>query len=549
MLAAAHVTTIKTSCIPSAAVTAKGADGVSRIVSITLSCEPAAVTAKVFVDASYDGDVMVLAGDVDYTAGREASSQYNESFAGARAPGWVGVGGPKNIPALKADGTLLKYVSNVSDLKPPGSADDALMAFQHRMCISGDEDRVPWPAPKGYNPDDFELMQRVLDATGSANSFTHMPPGAYHGYPGPKKKYDLCCGITVAASDQPTLNKGWASASWERRAEITAEHTYFELGTFHYLANDPKVPAAIRAKYQQYGLCRDEFVDNDFMPIQLYVRISNRLVGDYVMTQNNMCRPTIKPDSIAVGDWSFDEHMTGKYAVPDGNGGHTVMLEGNFWPSVEQGCGSALRSDHGSANEYDVPYRAIIPKRGTGGNLLVPVALSASAVAYSSTRIESMFMYVGTAAGVAAKQVVDGSAATVQDVNVTQVQAVLTSAQFKQLIHSPGAGPPGPPPGPAPQFYNVSGAGSPSWNGQYVRAGSVDDSTHDGAGGLLFTSTSCSSCSLYAEGGDWRLAVAGKELFYVNGSPAALPPTGGWVVANGTAPAPTLLAGPTTIAL
>lgn len=245
----------------------------------------------------------VLPGGGRYTAGRESNTTYNESLAGARVPGWAGVHGPQGIDALRPDGTLLKYVYNLSELAAPGTADDALMAFQHRMCISGDEDRVPWPKPEGYNPDDFLLMQRAIDATGNADSFTSMPPGAYHGYPGPKKKYDLCCGITIAASDQPTINKGWANASWERRLQIVADHTYFELGTFYYIANDPKVPVAVRKQFQQYGLCRDEFVDNGYLPWQLYVRISNRMVGDFVLTQNNICQPRRKPNSIAVGDW------------------------------------------------------------------------------------------------------------------------------------------------------------------------------------------------------------------------------------------------------
>ena len=125
-----------------------------------------------------------------------------------------------------------------------------------------------------------------------------------------------------------------------------------------------------------------------------------------------LCPFQLKPDSIAVGDWSFDEHMTGKYAVPDGKGGYTVTLEGNFWPSIAEGCGDSAQGHRQSprdkegvlhnpsqGNEYDVPYSAIIPKKGTGGNLLVPVCLSASAVAYSSTRIESMFMCVGLRLG------------------------------------------------------------------------------------------------------------------------------------------------------
>jgi len=305
------------------------------------------------------------------------------------------------------------------------------------MCISGEEDRVPWPKPAGYNADDFLLMQRALEAYGNNSAFfSHMPPSRLPGLPKHIKKYCLCCGITVGSTDQPMLNKGWASASWERRQEIIADHTYFELGSFYYFANDPKVPQEVRDTFGKYGLCRDEFQDNDYIPPQLYVRISNRLVGDYVMTQNNIATPRNKDDSIAVADWSLDEHMTGKYAVPQTDGTYEVQLEGNFWPSVKDG-----------KNWYDVPYKIMVAKRGTGSNLLVPVALSASAVAYSSTRIENMFMSVGSAAGVAAKQLVDGSVPTVQDVDVGAVQKILTE-RFQQRIHGPPGS--GPTPSPSP---------------------------------------------------------------------------------------------------
>lgn len=204
------------------------------------------------------------------------------------------------------------------------------------------------------------------------------------------------------------------------------------------------------------------------------------MVGDYVMTQNNIRQPAWKNDSIAVGDWSFDEHMTGKYAVPVGGGRYEVQLEGNFWPK----CGA-----------YDVPYRIMVPKRGTGANLLVPVAFSASAVAYSSTRIEGMFMGVGTAAGVAAKQLVDGEVVTVQDVAVAKVQYVLEGS-FKGL----------------PQYHNDRNV----------------------------------SHGLYLDKGAWRLAIRGREVFYVAPPPrSSLPALTGWTVASGTAPPPVLVAGPT----
>jgi hypothetical protein len=146
------------------------------------------------------------------------------------------------------------------------------------------------------------------------------------------------------------------------------------------------------------------------------------------MTQNNIANPRARPDSIGVGDWSLDQHMTEKVAVPTADGKDAIVtLSGNFWPSIAPGSGS---------NWYDVPLSIMLPKRGTGANLLVPVCLSASAVAYSSTRIENMFMSLGTAAGVAAAQVVAGSAAVVQDVDVAKVQAILVDT-FKQRIHGP----------------------------------------------------------------------------------------------------------------
>ena len=140
-----------------------------------------------------------------------------------------------------------------------------------------------------------------------------------------------------------------------------------------------QVPAAVRALYSNYGLCSDEFQAFGNVPPQLYVRISNRLVGDVVITQNTIAGPRSKTDSIGVGDWSFDEHMTGKYAVPVGDGTYEVTLEGNFWPNLPN-----------NTNWYDVPFSVMVPKRGTGANLLVPVALSASAVAFASMRIENM---------------------------------------------------------------------------------------------------------------------------------------------------------------
>jgi hypothetical protein len=427
LLARANVT-VRLDCHLLSA-TAARSDTVSRVGSIRVQCEPEPITASVFIDASYDGDLVVAVGDVDYTSGREAVSKYNESLAGARKPGFVHTHGPRHVDALNADGSILKYVGNLSDLRPPGEADDALMAFQHAYCITDDTDRVPWPKPDGYDPKDFLLYQRAVTAcNGSVHCLGYGDvPASGPRFDPEKKKYAVGPGLSVSCADQPMLNRGWANASFERRQEIKAAYVYHELGAYYFLANDPSVPVSVRELYGKYGLCPDEFQQFNYIPPQLYVRSSNRLVGDRVLTQNNMDRPRNKTDSIAVATWPIDEHITGKYAVPVGGGRYEVQLEGNVQLlPCKKPCW------------YDVPYWALTPKRGTGANLLVPVCTSASSLARASLRIEGTFMHTGTAAGVAAKQLVDGSVSTVQDVDVGEVQRVLVST-FGQLIHGPPA--------------------------------------------------------------------------------------------------------------
>lgn len=504
---------------------AAGADG--SVASISVLCEQEPLTAKVFVDASYDGEVMVAVGNVDYTTGREAASKYGESLGGARPPTQ---GHDPVVNALRDDGSILKYVQNISELAAVGEADDALMAFQHRLCISGDDDRLPWRQPDGYDRDDFLLFERYIEANGGQFHGFGWPPQNIHsfGYPGTKDKYTLCCGVSIAASDQPNLNKGWATASWEQKQQIIADHTYFELGMFYFLSHDEKVPQSVRDDFNKYGLCSDEFEEFDHIPPQIYIRESNRLVSDFVMTQNNIASPRYQSDSIVTANWWLDMHMTGKYAVPTGDGKFTVQLEGNF-----------LHNSTTIKPSYDVPYRLMIPKRGTGTNLFVPVCLSTSHAAFASTRIETMLMGIGTAAGVAAKQIVDGSAATVQDVDVSQVQFILSNT-FNQQVHVDV------PPSNPPRYYDVAGAGDAAWNGRYA----LQEARNDGALMYFSTNADCPNqkhCSLYKYGGEWRLASYGQEVFYV-GDVGGLPPLKGWTTADGSEPAPILTAGPTTMA-
>jgi hypothetical protein len=492
----------------------------TTISSISVSCLSQPISAVVFIDASYDGEIMVGAKNINYTFGRESIATYNESLAGARKPGWSGVGGPRGVDPFDSNGKLMKYVDNITELVDFGESDDRLMAFQHRMCISGEANRIPWPKPKNYNENDFLLLQKTIDADhGNANFFSNMPPSKLPGLPSTIKKYCLCCGITIYSTDNPVLNKGWSNATYEQKLNIIEDHKYFELGSFYYLANSNNVPITVRNEFNKYGLCSDEFIDNNYIPYQLYVRISNRLVGDYVMTQNNIANPRIKEDSIGVGDWSFDQHMTGRYAVPigtndDGTTKYEVTLEGNFWPTITPTPGNS--SDHrSSSNWYDVPYRIMIPKKNQGTNLLIPVALSASAVAFSSTRIENMYMSVGTAAGVAAQQLILGTSKTVQDVNVTLVQEILIK-KFQQRVH----GPPGGQIPPAPIICNVAlkdvkgvevnGAGE--GNGKYFKTNTI----LDGMPMFQLGSGLYPTHQLYRSNGLWRIATYGKSLLYLS---------------------------------
>ena len=290
----------------------------------------------------------------------------------------------------------------------------------------------------------------------------------------------------------------------------------------------------MRDDFNRYGICVDEFAQFDHIPPQLYIRASNRLVGDYVMTQNNISHPVTKSDSIAYGNWWLDQHMTGKYAVPvpGQEGKFTVQLEGNF-PHGAKGA---------APPPYDVPYRLMLPKRGTGTNLLIPVAMSVSNVAFASTRIESMLMATGTAAGVAATQIVDGSAATVQDVDVSKVQSILTGT-FKQAIHVPGPAPPLSPlacDATKANAITITGAGTAAANGRYVRT----NATMDGRPSFRLDAAH----QLYSYQGQWRVAQSGVKDSIVYTDSASKHRDGpsvaaAWTVAPaGVAPAPRSIA-------
>lgn len=471
MLSAAGVS-VATGCY--AVSTLRNASSPLQIATLSANCtlgggaSTTVFTARsVVIDASYDGDVMVVDRGIDYTWGREANTTYNEPMAGVfllqeDEESFQGFQG--NISATvdgTAQGALLAGIE-AGPVPAQGSGDDRLMAFQHRACVTKDtNNRVPFYAPPGYNRSDFALLQGVLEGLLRDGHYPDGPPLSYFGASGSyapavgdagRHKTIMCCGAGAVMSDPPGLNRGWANASYEGRQAMIAAHTYYLQGMLYYLANDPAVPGGTRADASSWGLCADEWptASPPNWPPQLYIRVSNRLQGDYVMTQNNMMNQRSKNDSVSCAVWELDSHITSRWAVANpwpgpGKPALVPLGEGFFRhspnTSVPQAeyCGTADGDCDPTNMWYDVSYRVMLPKRSQASNLLVPVAISASAVAYTSARIETMFMDLGAAAGVAARMVIAAGGSevlAVQDVNVSAVQEVLVG-QYGQRIRGP----------------------------------------------------------------------------------------------------------------
>lgn len=350
------------------------------------------VDGKYFIDASYEGDLMAAAG-VDYKVGRESIGKYGESLNGIR-PGNLTKGiSPLVDPANPASGLLPRVAP-----KPPGplgSEDNRTQAYNFRMCLTDvAENKVPIEKPKDYDPRQYELLLRVLQGKGRDLTPFKLTPM-------PNLKTDSNNSLYVSTD----YNGGcydWPDASYAEREKILAAHNAYNQGFFWFLQNDPRVPPGVKAKCAPYGLPKDEFVDNGHWPTQLYVREARRMIGDYVMTQNNFsAKPNKKleekgkenplpetarepiTDGVAVGSYAIDSHAVSMYT--DGN--NQLFIEGSL------GAGPV---------PYRISYRSLLPKKEQCKNLLVPVCLSASHVAYATIRMEPVYMELGQAAATAA---------------------------------------------------------------------------------------------------------------------------------------------------
>lgn len=371
-----------------------------RIVSIA-TLDGAVWRGKMFIDATYEGDLMAAAG-VSYHVGREANATYGETWNGNQV-GVLHHGhhfkkpiSPYVVPG-KPESGLLPHIDN----DPPGeknSEDKRLQAYCYRMCLTNlAENRIPFPKPEGYDPREYELLVRVFEA-GWREHFGKFDPIPNH-------KTDTN-NHGPFSTDDIGANYDYPEATYERRREILRAHQVYQKGLMYFMANDPRVPEEVRAAMSKWGLPKDEFKDNDNWSHQIYVRESRRMIGSYVMTELDCLDKKATPDSVGMGSYTLDSHNVRRYVTPDGH----VQNEGDIGVHCPR--------------PYEVAYGALVPKKGQGANLFVPVCLSSTHIAYGSIRMEPVFMVLGQSAATAAVMAIEGNLA-VQDVPYAKLRAKL----------------------------------------------------------------------------------------------------------------------------
>ena len=366
----------------------------ARIVSISM-LSGRTYTGRMFIDATYEGDLMAAAG-VDYTVGREAHSTYGEKWAGVQTGvlhhrHHFGVLKTPISPYVKPGDPASGVLPRISTAPPGayGQADKRVQAYCYRYCVTDHpENRIDFPKPEGYDPRQYALLLRVFDA-GWRETFQKFDPV-------PNRKTDSN-NHGPFSTDNIGFNYDYPEASYERRREILREHETYQKGWLYFIANDPRVPKDVQAEMRRWGLPKDEFRDNGGWPHQIYVREARRMVGAFVMTEHELTKARPTPDSVGMGSYTIDSHNVQRYITPDGS----VQNEGDI--------GVALKAP------YEIAYAALVPKRGQADNLLVAICVSSSHVAFGSIRMEPVFMILGQSAATAAVLAI-GRKIAVQDV-------------------------------------------------------------------------------------------------------------------------------------
>jgi len=351
------------------------------------------IQGRMFIDATYEGDLMAAAG-VRYHVGREATSVYQEEWNGMQ----VGIFhhghyfkmniDPYNRPGDPVSGLLPRISST-----PPGqrgAGDHRIQAYCYRMCLTDlPANRVKFTKPAGFDPHQYELLARVL-AAGWDEVFQKFDPI-------PNCKTDTN-NHGPFSTDNIGMNYDYPEADYARRKEILLEHEQYQKGLMYFLANDPRVPEKIRVKMSGYGLARDEFADNGNWPHQIYVREARRMLGLRMMTENEVLGKNPVAHPVGMGSYTMDSHNVQRYVTPEG----FVQNEGDIGVDPPK--------------PYQIDLGSLLPKKEECENLLVPVCLSSSHIAYGSIRMEPVFMILGQSAATAAVHAIEEKCA-VQEIH------------------------------------------------------------------------------------------------------------------------------------
>ncbi|HEX4749041.1 MAG TPA: FAD-dependent oxidoreductase [Bryobacteraceae bacterium] len=363
--------------------------------------------AKVFVDSSYEGDLMKAAG-VSYVVGRESAAKYNESLAGRQdlLPGHHQFRFP--VSADADNGGLLPYVVAQENVASTGASDGRFQSYCFRLCLSEDlSNKLPVERPAGYDPKRYELARRYLESAKGALTI-----GDFLGIVRiPNGKSDVNSTGPVS-TDLNGASWEYPEASYERRRQIWNEHLTWAQGLIYFLQNDPAVPQTIREQAIRWGLPKDEFTDTGHWSNQLYVREGRRMLGEYVLTQRDLTELRNKYDSIGMGGYNIDIREVEWLA-------HRVYLYPKMINEVfTEGYLSM------PVQAWQIPYRALLPMEQQASNLLVPVCISASTIAYASFRMEANYMIAGESAGTAAALAVKTNR-SVHKIDIDELQKAL----------------------------------------------------------------------------------------------------------------------------
>ncbi|QDU29645.1 D-aminoacylase [Anatilimnocola aggregata] len=400
-----------------------------RIVELTTE-DGRSIRGQMFIDATYEGDLLAKAG-VTYTIAREGNKKYNETYNGiyfdekyrprtnhlspgphGRVPGGQGVWDrdfpldPYRVPG-KPESGLLPLIE-AGDSGTPGEPAPGVQAYCYRLCLTKAADRLPIEPPADYDPKRYEIVARFLAACAKIGDEVDLRWFSKHD-PLPNNKWDF--NTATFGGNLPGASWAWPEASFAEREKIAKQHENYHRGLLHFLATDERVPVKVRGEMKQFGLPRDEFKDSGGWPHQLYIREARRMISDLVITEHHTFGRSTAPNSVSLGSYGTDTHEI-RRIVKDG----VVTREGK------------TAGGRDGAPPYPIGYAAIVPREKECENLFVTFALSASHTAFSSIRMEPVFMVTSQSAATAASLAIDDKV-PVQKVDYAKLRKRLDADQ------------------------------------------------------------------------------------------------------------------------